>query len=260
MSIPPALQGGVTARLKVLASLDIAERCLPQDGRFSAKSEDGKIDLRVSTLPTTFGEKVVLRLLDNTKVRTDLRGLGFSRKLLASYEAISRRPCGTILVMGPTGSGKSTTLYATLGEINSAEKNIVTIENPVEYRIRGINQFQVNPRIGLTFPSGLRSILRSDPDVVMIGEIRDRDTAKTSVGATEYKPQSLCRIQREDYRRRTRSRVIVRPKTDSVRCLIGRWSSPGRLSKVVTGSGYAASKGNIRADAHASALRIAVSP
>ncbi|MDQ3862273.1 MAG: Flp pilus assembly complex ATPase component TadA, partial [Actinomycetota bacterium] len=183
MSVPPALQGGVTARLKVLASLDIAERRLPQDGRFSAKSEDGKIDLRVSTLPTTFGEKVVLRLLDNARVRTDLRGLGFSPKMLESYEAIYRRPYGTILVTGPTGSGKSTTLYATLGEINSAEKNIVTIENPVEYRIRGINQFQVNPRIGLTFPSGLRSILRSDPDVVMIGEIRDRETAKTSVEA-----------------------------------------------------------------------------
>ena len=183
MSVPPALQGGVVARLKVLASLDIAERRLPQDGRFSAKLDDGKIDLRVSTLPTIFGEKVVLRLLDNANLRADLKGLGFSRRMLSWYETVFRRPYGTILVTGPTGSGKSTTLYATLGEINTSEKNIVTVEDPVEYRIRGINQVQINPRIGLTFPSGLRSILRCDPDVVMIGEIRDRETAKTSVEA-----------------------------------------------------------------------------
>lgn len=183
MSVPPALQGGVVARLKVLANLDIAERRLPQDGRFSATVEEGKLDLRVSTLPTTFGEKVVLRMLDNADLRTDLRGLGFSRDVLRRYESVFRRPYGTILVTGPTGSGKSTTLYATLGEINSTEKNIVTVEDPVEYRLRGINQIQVNPKIGLTFASGLRSILRSDPDVVMIGEIRDRETAKTSVEA-----------------------------------------------------------------------------
>jgi len=183
MSVPSALQGGVVARLKVLASLDIAERRLPQDGRFSATLEDGKMDLRVATLPTTFGEKVVLRLLDNADLRTDLRGLGFSRKMLHSYEKVYRRPYGTVLVTGPTGSGKSTTLYATLGELDATEKNIVTVEDPVEYRMRGINQVQVNPRIGLTFHLGLRSILRSDPDVVMIGEIRDRETAKTSVEA-----------------------------------------------------------------------------
>src|SRR5215210_2146334 len=183
MSVPPALQGGVIARLKVLAGLDIAERRLPQDGRFSATLDDGKMDLRVCTLPTTFGEKVVLRLLDNADLRADLRGLGFSRKMLRSYEAVFRRPYGTILVTGPTGSGKSTTLYATLGELNATERNIVTVEDPVEYRMRGINQVQVNPRIGLTFHTGLRSILRSDPDVVMIGEIRDKETAKTSVEA-----------------------------------------------------------------------------
>ena len=183
MSVPAALQGGVVARLKVLASLDIAERRLPQDGRFSATLEDGRMDLRVATLPTTFGEKVVLRLLDNADLRTDLRGLGFSRKVLTSYEKVFRRPYGTVLVTGPTGSGKSTTLYATLGELNATEKNIVTVEDPVEYRMRGINQVQVNPRIGLTFHAGLRSILRSDPDVVMIGEIRDRETAKASVQA-----------------------------------------------------------------------------
>jgi type IV pilus assembly protein PilB len=183
MSVPPALQGGVVARLKVLANLDIAERRLPQDGRFSATLDEGKLDLRVSTLPTTHGEKVVLRLLDNADIHTDLHGLGFTSGMLERYEAVFRRPYGTILVTGPTGSGKSTTLYATLGEINTPERNIVTVEDPVEYRMHGINQVQVNPRIGLTFPAGLRSILRCDPDVVMIGEIRDRETAKTSVEA-----------------------------------------------------------------------------
>jgi type IV pilus assembly protein PilB len=122
-------------------------------------------------------------LLDNADIHTDLRGLGFSGRMLQQYEAVFRRPYGTILVTGPTGSGKSTTLYATLGEINTPERNIVTVEDPVEYRMHGINQVQVNPRIGLTFPTGLRSILRCDPDVVMIGEIRDRETAKTSVEA-----------------------------------------------------------------------------
>jgi type IV pilus assembly protein PilB len=141
------------------------------------------MDMRVATLPTTFGEKVVLKLLDNADLRTDLRGLGFSRTMLRSYEKVYRRPYGTVLVTGPTGSGKSTTLYATLGELNYTEKNIVTVEDPVEYRMLGINQVQVNLRIGLTFHSGLRSILRSDPDVVMIGEIRARETAKTSVKA-----------------------------------------------------------------------------
>jgi type IV pilus assembly protein PilB len=183
MSVPPRLQSGVIARLKVLANLDIAERRLPQDGRFSVKLDDRKIDLRVATLPTTFGEKVVLRLLDNANLHTDLRGLGFSRRLLQRYEAVFRRPYGTILVTGPTGSGKSTTLYATLEELNTPQKNIITVEDPVEYRMRGINQIQVNSKVGLTFSSGLRSILRSDPDVVMIGEIRDRETAKISVEA-----------------------------------------------------------------------------
>lgn len=183
MSVPPALQGGVVARLKVLASLDIAERRLPQDGRFSATLDEGRLDLRVATLPTTHGEKVVLRLLDNADSHTDLRGLGFTQEILQQYEAVFRRPYGTILVTGPTGSGKSTTLYATLGEINTAERNIVTVEDPVEYRMHGISQVQVNSKIGLTFPTGLRSILRCDPDVVMIGEIRDRETARTSVEA-----------------------------------------------------------------------------
>ncbi len=183
VAAPPTLQSGTIARLKILSDLDIAERRLPQDGRFSAKLGTQKVDLRVATLPTVFGEKVVLRLLDAENAEADLHRLGFLDEDLERFEGVFRRPSGTILVTGPTGSGKSTTLYATLGELNSPQKNIITIEDPVEYRIRGINQIQVNPKAGLSFASGLRSILRCDPDVVMIGEIRDRETAKTSVEA-----------------------------------------------------------------------------
>ncbi|MGH3144546.1 MAG: GspE/PulE family protein, partial [Rubrobacter sp.] len=173
----------VIARLKVLADLDIAERRLPQDGRFSLRQGDQKIDLRAAVLPTVFGEKVVLRLLDPASMKTDLGQLGLAPGAIAQYREIFRRPYGTILVTGPTGSGKSTTLYATLEELNSPEKNIITVEDPVEYRMGGVNQIHVNPKVGLTFASGLRSILRSDPDVVMIGEIRDRETARISVEA-----------------------------------------------------------------------------
>jgi type IV pilus assembly protein PilB len=183
MSVPPRLQNGVIARLKILAELDIAERRLPQDGRFSVRLGGQKVDLRVATLPTVFGEKIVLRLLDTANVQVDLKGLGFAPEVLQRYESVFRRPYGTILVTGPTGSGKSTTLYATLKELNTPEKNIITVEDPVEYRMAGINQIQVNLKAGLTFASGLRSILRSDPDVVMIGEIRDVETAKISVQA-----------------------------------------------------------------------------
>ena len=183
VSVPGGLHGGVTARIKVLAELDIAERRAPQDGRISVKLGTSRVDLRVATLPTVFGEKVVLRLLDTANVEVDLRRLGFEAGMLSAYEGVFRRPYGTILVTGPTGCGKSTTLYATLGELDGAEKNIVTIEDPVEYRMPGINQVQVNPKAGLGFASGLRSILRSDPDVVMIGEIRDRETARTSIEA-----------------------------------------------------------------------------
>ena len=183
MSVPPKLQAGVIARLKILGNLDIAERRIPQDGRFSVRSGGQKIDLRVASLPTVFGEKVVLRLLDTSSVEANLTKLGFAGRDLERFEEVYRRPYGTILVTGPTGSGKSTTLYATLAELNTPEKNIITVEDPVEYRMPGINQIQVNPRAGLTFASGLRSILRSDPDVVMIGEIRDFETAKISVEA-----------------------------------------------------------------------------
>ncbi len=183
MSIPPKLQSGVIARLKILANLDIAERRVPQDGRFSVRLGGQKIDVRAASLPTVFGEKTVLRLLDNSNVEADLRSLGFAPEVFETYEQIFNRPYGAILVTGPTGSGKSTTLYATLAELNSPERNIITVEDPVEFRMEGINQVQVNTKAGLTFASGLRSILRSDPDVVMIGEIRDYETAKISVEA-----------------------------------------------------------------------------
>jgi type IV pilus assembly protein PilB len=183
MSIPPRLQGGVITRLKIIGNLDIAERRVPQDGRFSVKLSAKKVDFRVASLPTVHGEKMVLRLMDTSSVETDLRKLGFAPEVFSAYEKIVRRPYGAILVTGPTGSGKSTTLYATLNELNSQEKNIITVEDPVELRVEGVNQIQVNPRAGLTFASGLRSILRSDPDIVMIGEIRDQDTAKISIEA-----------------------------------------------------------------------------
>ncbi len=183
MSIPPGLQGGVIARLKVLSRLDIAERRLPQDGRFSARIGGQKVDFRAASLPTAYGEKVALRLLDTSSVEADLERLGLSPEMLECYQRVYTRPYGTILVTGPTGSGKSTTLYATLRELNTPERNIITVEDPIEYRMPGINQVQVNLKAGLTFASGLRSILRGDPDVIMIGEIRDRETAKISVEA-----------------------------------------------------------------------------
>jgi type IV pilus assembly protein PilB len=183
MSVPPGLQAGVISRVKILANLDISEKRVPQDGRFSVSLGGTKVDLRVATLPTIFGEEVVMRLLDTSNLQTDLAALGFSARDLDRYREVFERPYGTILVTGPTGSGKSTTLYATLNRLNSPQRKIITIEDPVEYRMPGINQIQVNPKAGLTFASGLRSILRNDPDVVMVGEIRDPETAKTGVEA-----------------------------------------------------------------------------
>ncbi|MBA2714687.1 MAG: Flp pilus assembly complex ATPase component TadA [Rubrobacteraceae bacterium] len=183
MSIPPKLQNGVIARLKIVSNLDIAERRVPQDGRFSVKLGGQKIDLRVASLPTVYGEKVVLRLLDTSNAQVELTALGFPTRVYEKYEEIFRRPYGAILVTGPTGSGKSTTLYATLSELNTPEKNIITVEDPVEYRMDEINQIQTNPKAGLTFASALRSILRADPDILMIGEIRDFETAHIAVEA-----------------------------------------------------------------------------
>ena len=183
MTVPPKLQNGVTARLKILANLDIAEKRIPQDGRFSVKLGGTKIDLRVASLPTVYGEKIVLRLLDTSNATVELTKLGFPPKVYERYEEVFHRPYGAILVTGPTGSGKSTSLYATLNELNTPEKNIITVEDPVEYRMRGVNQVQTNPKAGLTFASALKSILRADPDIVMIGEIRDFETAKIAVEA-----------------------------------------------------------------------------
>ena len=183
--IPKRLANGVTTRLKVLAKLDIAERRKPQDGRISlnAAAAGRTLDIRVATLPTVEGESVVMRLLDKSKRAPTLEELGLSEEMRARLREIVKRPTGALLVTGPTGSGKSTTLYAALTEINRPEINIITVEDPVEYRLGGVNQVQINQRAGLTFASALRSILRSDPDVVMVGEIRDGETAKISIEA-----------------------------------------------------------------------------
>ena len=181
MAVPRRLQSGVLSRLKIMADLDIAERRVPQDGRIGLMVGGKPIDMRVATLPTVYGEKVVMRLLDKSNVMLDLKDLGFAPKALKRFSRSFTRPYGAILVTGPTGSGKSTTLYAALNILNSTEKNVITVEDPVEYRLTGINQVQVNTRAGMTFAAALRSILRCDPDIVMIGEIRDRETAQIAV-------------------------------------------------------------------------------
>jgi type IV pilus assembly protein PilB len=184
MRSPRAIQSGVISRLKIMADIDIAERRIPQDGRLSVTANGRKVDLRVATLPTVWGEKVVMRVLDNSTASLDLGDLGFSD---GNYERFSRsftKPYGMILVTGPTGSGKSTTLYATLNIVSRPEVNVITVEDPVEYRLPGINQVQVNGKAGLTFAAALRSILRSDPDVVLVGEIRDHETAQIAIEAS----------------------------------------------------------------------------
>lgn len=180
---PKSIAPAVTTRLKVMAELDIAEHRLPQDGRISLHVGNRTVDLRIATLPTIHGEKIVMRVLDKSNVVLNFDELGFDEQLLARYREIYTKPYGTILVTGPTGSGKTTTLYATLSVLNSPEKNIITVEDPVELRIPGINQVQLNVKAGLTFASALRSILRADPDVVLVGEVRDRETAMISVEA-----------------------------------------------------------------------------
>jgi type IV pilus assembly protein PilB len=183
--IPKRLANGVTTRLKVLAKMDIAERRRPQDGRISlnAVAAGRLLDVRVATLPTVEGEAIVMRLLDKSRRPPTLEELGLSEEMRRQLGEIVRRPTGALLVTGPTGSGKSTTLYAALAEINRPEINIITVEDPVEYRLAGVNQMQINQKAGLTFAAALRSILRSDPDVVMVGEIRDGETAKISIEA-----------------------------------------------------------------------------
>jgi type IV pilus assembly protein PilB len=183
MRSPKSIQGGLVSRLKVMADLNIAEKRVPQDGRIGMKVGGRQLDLRVATLPTVYGEKVVIRILDKSNALLRLEDLGFLEDPYKRYELAFRKPYGAIFVTGPTGSGKSTTLYATLNILNQEDRNIITVEDPVEYRLPGVNQMQVNPKAGLTFASALRSILRADPDIVLVGEVRDRETAMIAIEA-----------------------------------------------------------------------------
>ncbi|MFM8412563.1 MAG: GspE/PulE family protein, partial [Alphaproteobacteria bacterium] len=183
MQPPVKLKNAITSRIKVMSSLDIAERRLPQDGRIKVRISAGEIDLRVSTLPTLFGEKVVLRILDKTATHMDIARIGFSETAIRTFRSAIHKPHGMILVTGPTGSGKTTTLYAALTELNDIETNISTAEDPVEYNLVGINQVQTHDDIGLNFAAALRAFLRQDPDVIMVGEIRDFETAEIAVKA-----------------------------------------------------------------------------
>jgi len=183
-SAPKSIQNGVISRLKIMSDIDIAERRKPQDGRMSVVHGGNRIDLRVATLPTVHGEKVVMRILDNTSSARNISDLNMLDHNFKMYENSYKKPHGMILVTGPTGSGKSTTLYTTLHAVAKREINVITVEDPVETRMPGINQVQVNPKAGLTFASALRSILRSDPDVVLIGEIRDQETAQIAIEAS----------------------------------------------------------------------------
>ena len=184
LSPPKALQPRITSRLKVMADLNIAETRLPQDGRIAIRVRNREIDIRVSVVPTAFGERLVLRLLDKSGAMLSLEEIGFAPDLFPVYNRLIHRSHGIILVTGPTGSGKTTTLYATLLRLNAAELNIITVEDPIEYQLNGVGQIQVNPKIDLTFANGLRSILRQDPDIIMVGEIRDRETAEIAIQAS----------------------------------------------------------------------------
>ena len=181
---PKSLQNAIISRIKIMGDLNIAEKRLPQDGRIHLRLAGKDIDIRLSSIPTSFGERLVLRLQDRTQLLLELNDLGFSGKNLKSFKALLDKNYGIILITGPTGSGKSTTLYAALNQINSIDQNIITVEDPVERRIKGIGQIQVNSKIGLTFASGLRSILRQDPDTIMVGEIRDIETMKIAINAS----------------------------------------------------------------------------
>jgi len=182
-SFPVYTHASIISRIKIMSELDIAEKRLPQDGRMKVHEAGRDIDIRVSTIPTILGEKAVLRILDKQTGVFDISRLGFSIENFRLYKHLYTQPYGMILITGPTGSGKTTTLYSTLVELNTPDKNIITIEDPVEYRLTGINQVQVNPKAGLTFSSGLRSILRQDPNIVMVGEIRDQETADIAIRA-----------------------------------------------------------------------------
>lgn len=181
MRTPGAMAGPVISRVKIMADLNIAERRIPQDGRISYSLGRKTVDLRVSTAPTMYGEKVVLRILDKSNVILEKSALGLDEKALEYFDELIAKPYGIILVTGPTGSGKTTTLYTMLNQLNTPEKNIITLEDPVEFNFKGVNQMQVNPKAGLTFATGLRSILRQDPDIIMVGEMRDNETAEIAV-------------------------------------------------------------------------------
>lgn len=183
LKIPPTTYSSVVSRIKVMANLNIAEKRVPQDGRIGVRIGSKELDIRVSVVPTVFGERIVLRLLDKSGFLLTLEDLGFNPNSLNIYKKLIQKPYGIVLITGPTGAGKSTTLYASLLFIKNPRKNIITVEDPVEYQIKGVNQIQVNPKVGLTFASGLRSILRQDPDIIMVGEIRDSETADIAVHA-----------------------------------------------------------------------------
>ena len=182
---PPAIQfyPPLVSRIKILSKMDISEKRLPQDGGFMVRTKDKTIDLRVSTMPTIYGEKVVIRILDKTQMAVGLDNLGFEPDSLEKFRRAIKKPYGLILITGPTGSGKTTTLYAGLNELRSPQKNIVTLEDPVEYRLDGVNQVLIRPQIGLTFASGVRTFLRQDPDIMMVGEVRDYETAEACIRA-----------------------------------------------------------------------------
>ena len=184
LTLPRRIQPQLASRVKIMAGLDIAEKRLPQDGRISIKAAGREIDLRVSTVPTSFGERIVMRLLDKSRNLLFLDQIGMETDHLRQMKKVVELTSGIVLVTGPTGSGKTTTLYGLLGGVKTEQKNVITVEDPVEYQIRGIGQMQVNPGIGLTFASGLRSILRQDPDIIMVGEIRDLETASIAVQAS----------------------------------------------------------------------------
>lgn len=182
--LPKSVMNSLVARIKIMAGLNITESRLPQDGRINTTIIDKKVNLRVSTLPTVFGEKVVIRILDMSNVFNKVADIGLQEDTLKDYEELIKQPSGLILLTGPTGAGKSSTLYGSINELNSPESNIITIEDPVEYQLDGINQVQVNTSIGLTFAKGLRSVLRQDPNIIMVGEIRDTETAEISIRAS----------------------------------------------------------------------------
>jgi len=184
--VPPAkgMQSAIITRIKILSDMDIAERRLPQDGRFKMKTSGRDIDVRVSIVPTIYGEKLVMRILDTTAVNHDINQLGFEPQLLEEFKQILSRPYGIIIVTGPTGSGKSTTLYSALNHLKDPAKNITTVEDPVEYRLEGINQIQVKQEIDLDFATCLRAILRQDPDIILLGEVRDKETVDIAVKAS----------------------------------------------------------------------------